>query len=90
MNIEQRWDVAIVRAKDLLVKYKKLDNDKTTKYTYYSAIDYLTSYLYLADVWKKQSISVLELLEEIDYDIEKWRDKIPFGPNRGKMGREFR
>ncbi len=89
MTIDEKWGLAIARAKLLLIQYELL-SERSEKYTYISAISYLKDYLYLADVWKRQSPAVLDLLLSINYDEEKWRDRIPFGPKRGKAGHEMR
>jgi|WetSurMetagenome_2_1015567.scaffolds.fasta_scaffold200185_3 hypothetical protein len=89
MTIDEKWGLAIARAKLLLIQYELLA-ESSEKYTYTSAISYLKNYLYLAEAWKRKSPVVIDLLLEIIYDEDKWRDKIPYGPKRGKAGHEMR
>jgi hypothetical protein len=87
-DINKRWEDAIAKAKILLVQYNELDKTHE-KYTFRSVIDALEAYLYLADVYKRESIAVLHRLEAMTLDIEAWRDRIPIGPGRRKMGHDF-
>ena len=88
MTSDEKWDLAIARGKLLLIQYEKAA-EKSDKFTFTSAISYLNDYLYLEKIWKRQSPAVRELLLEITYNENKWRDKIPFGPKMGKAGREM-
>jgi len=89
MTIDERWNIAIARAKLLLIQYKKAA-EESENFTFTSAIAYLEDYLYLAEVWERKSPVVMDLLLDIVYDEDKWRDRIPYGPKRGKAGHEMR
>ena len=88
MTSDEKWDLAIARGKLLLIQYEKAA-EESNRFTFTSAISYLQNYLYLAKVWNRQSPVIRDLLFEIIYDENKWRDKIPFGPKRGKAGHEM-
>ena len=90
MSIDERWDFAIANAKIILEQYINLQNDRShDEYTYSSIKDAIKNYLYLADVWKRQSLAVLVWLEELTFDPVKWRDRRPFGPRAGKAGKQM-
>jgi hypothetical protein len=84
MQIE-RWEKAIAKAKVILEQYSNLEDE----FTYSWVIDSIKGYLYLADVWNRQSPAVITWLEELTFDPPKWRDRRPFGKKHGKAGHDM-
>jgi hypothetical protein len=78
------WEQAIHNAELVLCNY--VDINENNEYS--DVITTITSYLYLAKVWKHQSLAVLEWLEKITFDPKGWKNKKLVGPSRGKMGRK--
>lgn len=77
--LEERWEKAIASAIKILEQFEQLPN----KEDYSWVISSIKAYLYLAEVWNRQGLSVLEWLEELDFDLKKWKTrKIQAVPGR--------
>jgi hypothetical protein len=78
---EERWARAVTHAETALAQYKALPNTDEYSWTLWS----IENWLYLAKVWDRKVIVVLEHLESTTFDLVKCRDRRSVGP-LGKGG----